>query len=146
MTAAKAWSTALEQLRVNMPEAAHDKWVSHTVLLSAKDAAFVIAAPDRFARDWLESRLSSTITRLLTGICNRPTVVRFVELRKDMLVGRGLIRLLGQTGDLHRSSGPHRYGPPHPSICLSTWISKSVTPPTPAFVRPVPFLASLPDY
>jgi chromosomal replication initiator protein len=82
MTAAKAWSTALEQLRVNMPEAAHDKWVSHTVLLSAKDAAFVIAAPDSFARDWLESRLSSTVTRFLQGVCNRPVAVRFVEIKE----------------------------------------------------------------
>jgi hypothetical protein len=82
MTAAKAWSAALCQLKIDTPKVACDKWVSCSVLLSARDGAFTIGAPDAFARNWLESRLSSTVTRFLTGVCNRPVGVRFVEIKE----------------------------------------------------------------
>jgi hypothetical protein len=81
ITPAGAWSAALGQLKRDMPKAAYDKWVRDALLLSARDAVFVIAAPDAFARDWLESRLSTTVTRFLKGACNRPVSVRFVEIK-----------------------------------------------------------------
>jgi hypothetical protein len=81
ITPAGAWSAALGQLKRDMPKAAYDKWVRDALLLSAGDAVFVIAAPDAFARDWLESRLSTTVTRFLKGVCNRPVSVRFVEIK-----------------------------------------------------------------
>jgi chromosomal replication initiator protein len=71
MTAAKAWSTVLDQLKVDMPKAAYDKWVRDAVLLSSRGGVFMIGAKDDYARDWLESRLSTTSKRLLSGICNR---------------------------------------------------------------------------
>jgi predicted transcriptional regulator len=71
MTASKAWSTVLGQLKVDMPKSAYDKWLREAVLLSSKGGVFVIGAKDNYARDWLESRLSSTSKRLLSGICNR---------------------------------------------------------------------------
>jgi hypothetical protein len=80
MTAAKAWSAVLDQLKVHMPKAAYDKWVRHAVLLSSKGGVFVIGAPNSYACDWLRSRLSSTVTRHLTGICNRPIEIRFVPI------------------------------------------------------------------
>jgi hypothetical protein len=80
MTAAKACAAVLDQLKVDMPKAAYDKWVRGIVLLSAKDGIFVIGAPDGNARDWLENRLSSTMTRQLTGICNRSVDIRFANI------------------------------------------------------------------
>jgi chromosomal replication initiator protein len=63
-----------------MPKSTYDKWVKDAVLLSARDGTFVIGAYSGYARDWLESRLTSTVTRLLTGICNRSIEVRFEDL------------------------------------------------------------------
>jgi hypothetical protein len=80
MTAARAWPAVLRELQTDMPKSAYDKFVRDAVLLSARDAAFVIGAQSGYARDWLESRLTSTITRLLVGICNRSMQVRFVDL------------------------------------------------------------------
>ena len=80
MTAARAWSAAVRQLQMDMPKAAYDKWVRDAVLLSAWDGTFAIGAQSGYARDWLECRLTSTITRLLVGICNRSMQVRFVDL------------------------------------------------------------------
>ena len=80
MTAARAWEAVLRELQTDMPKATYDRWVRDTVLLSARDGTFVIGAQNGYARDWLESRLTSTIKRFLSGMCNRSMQVRFVDL------------------------------------------------------------------
>ncbi len=77
MKAAQAWQAALGQLQMEMPKAAFDTWVRDAELLSYEDGSFIIGVQNAYARDWLESRLSSSITRLLTGIMNRTVEVRF---------------------------------------------------------------------
>ena len=77
MKAAQAWQAALGQLQMEMPKAAFDTWVRDAELISYEDGSFIIGVQNAYARDWLEGRLSSTITRLLTGIMNRTVEVRF---------------------------------------------------------------------
>jgi chromosomal replication initiator protein len=77
MNAAQAWQAALGQLQMEMPKAAFDTWVRDAELLSYEDGSFIIGVQNAYARDWLESRLSSSITRLLTGIMNQTVEVRF---------------------------------------------------------------------
>ena len=77
MKAVQAWQAALGQLQMEMPKAAFDTWVRDAQLVSYEDGSFIIGVQNAYARDWLESRLSSTITRLLTGIMNRTVDVRF---------------------------------------------------------------------
>jgi chromosomal replication initiator protein len=78
MKAAQAWHAARGQLQMEMPKAAFDTWVRDAELLAYEDGAFTIGVQNAYARDWLDSRLSSTINRLLTGIMNRTTEVQFV--------------------------------------------------------------------
>ena len=78
MKAAQAWQTAQGQLQMEMPKAAFDTWVRDAEILTYEDGAFTIGVQNAYARDWLESRLSSTIKRHLTGIMNRSVEVRFV--------------------------------------------------------------------
>lgn len=78
MKADRAWQATLGQLQMEMPKAAYDTWVRDTELLSYEDGSFMIGVQNAYARDWLQSRLSSTVTRLLTGIMNRTVEVRFV--------------------------------------------------------------------
>jgi chromosomal replication initiator protein len=78
MDAVQAWQSALGQLQMEMPKASFDTWVRDTQIVSYKDGLFTIGANNAYARDWLESRLSSTVTRLLMGIMNRPVDVTFV--------------------------------------------------------------------
>jgi hypothetical protein len=80
MTAARAWPAVLRELQSDMPKSTYDRWVRDTVLLSARDGIFLIGAHSGYTRDWLESRLTSTIARLLVGICNRSMKVRFVDI------------------------------------------------------------------
>ncbi len=78
MNASQAWQATLGQLQVEMPKGTYDTWVRDAELVAYEDGAFVIGANNAYARDWLEGRLKSTITRLLTGMMNRTVEVRFV--------------------------------------------------------------------
>jgi chromosomal replication initiator protein len=77
MKTAQAWQAALGQLQMEMPKAAFDTWVRDAELISYEDGSFIIGVQNAYARDWLESRLSSSITRMLTGIMNRSVEVKF---------------------------------------------------------------------
>ena len=74
----QAWQTVLGQLQMEMPRAAYDTWVRDTQPISYEDGLLTIGVRNAYARDWLESRLASTVSRLLIGIMNRTVNVEFV--------------------------------------------------------------------
>ena len=78
MNIEKAWQTVLGQLQMEMPRASFDTWVRGTETLSYEDGCLTIGVRNTYARDWLESRLASTVSRLLIGIMNRTVTVDFV--------------------------------------------------------------------
>ncbi len=78
MKAEQAWQAVLGQLQIEMPKAAYDTWVRDSQFISYEDGLFIIGVRNAYACDWLESRLSSTIKRMLTGIINRSVQVRFI--------------------------------------------------------------------
>jgi chromosomal replication initiator protein len=78
MNAKQAWQAVLGQLQMEMAKATFDTWVRDAEFVAFEDGAFLIGVQNAFARDWLESRLTSTVTRLLTGIMNRTVEIRFV--------------------------------------------------------------------
>lgn len=83
MNSQQAWQATLGQLQMEMSKAAYDTWVRSAELVSHDQDVFKVGVPNAYARDWLESRLSTTINRLLTGIIGRPQSVRFVVWHKD---------------------------------------------------------------
>jgi chromosomal replication initiator protein len=83
MKAEQAWQAALGQLQMEMPKASYDTWVREAELIAYEDGVFMVGVPNAYARDWLESRLTSTITRMLTGIMNRSCGVRFSVWQKE---------------------------------------------------------------
>ena len=78
MNAQQAWQAVLGQLQMEMAKATFDTWVKDTEFVAFEDGSFIIGVQNAFARDWLESRLTSTVVRLLTGIMGRTVEVRFV--------------------------------------------------------------------
>jgi chromosomal replication initiator protein len=78
MKAQQAWQAARGQLQMEMPKAAFDTWVRSADYISYEDGNFIIGVPNAYARDWLQSRLASTVVRLLTGIMNRTVQVQFI--------------------------------------------------------------------
>ena len=83
MNAEQAWQATVGQLQMEMSKAAFDTWVKSAELIAYDEETFTIGVQNAYARDWLESRLSSKVTRLLTGIMNRPQIARFVVWQKD---------------------------------------------------------------
>ncbi len=86
MKAQRAWQAVYGQLQIDMPKAAYDTWVRNTEFISYEDGSFIIGVQNAYARDWLQSRLSSTVVRLLTGIMNRTVEVRFIVWQKNQSV------------------------------------------------------------
>jgi chromosomal replication initiator protein len=91
MEAIQAWKAAKGQLQVEMPKATFDTWVKKTDLVAAEDGAFIVGVENAFARDWLASRLTTTVNRILTGFMNRTVEVKFVVWAEDVKENEGQI-------------------------------------------------------
>jgi chromosomal replication initiator protein len=78
MDAKGAWQAVRGQLQMEMDKATYDTWVRDAVFVAFEDGTFILGVKNAFARDWLDSRLTSTITRLLVGLLDRSIEVRFV--------------------------------------------------------------------
>ncbi len=74
----QAWQSVLAQLQLDMAKASFDTWVRDTHPLSYESGTLTVGVPNAYARDWLESRLASTVSRLLIGIMNTNVAVTFV--------------------------------------------------------------------
>lgn len=83
MNAEQAWQAALGQLKMDMNKASYDTWVRSTELCSYADGLFTIGVQNAYARDWLDSRLTSTVNRILTGVMDRPATVEFIVVQKE---------------------------------------------------------------
>ncbi len=79
----QAWQSVLAQLQLDMAKASYDTWVRDTRPLSYENGTLTVAVPNAYARDWLESRLASTVSRLLIGIMNTNVAVCFVVAQAD---------------------------------------------------------------
>ncbi len=78
MNAEQAWQSVLGQLQMEMPRASFDTWVRDTRPISYQDGTLTIGVRNAYARDWLESRLASTVNRLLVGVLNASVAVHFI--------------------------------------------------------------------
>ncbi len=78
MDANQAWQTVLGQLEMEMPRASYDTWVRDTNPMSYEDGLLTVGVRNAYARDWLESRLATTVSKLLIGVMNRKVDVDFV--------------------------------------------------------------------
>jgi len=74
MNAEHAWQATLGQLQMEMSKASFDTWVSSAEFLAynAETGHFEIGVRNAYARDWLDDRLSATISRMLTGMLGTP--------------------------------------------------------------------------
>lgn len=80
MEASQAWQTAQAQLQTEMSKASYETWVRNAELVKFDQNCFTIGVQNAYARDWLENRLSSTVSRLLTGLMNLPQAVQFTRI------------------------------------------------------------------
>ena len=74
----QAWSSVLAQLQMDMPRASFETWVLGTEAHTLEKDVLIVSTRNAYARDWLESRLTSTVQRLLVGILNQSVSVQFI--------------------------------------------------------------------
>jgi len=82
MEAKKAWKAVLGQLQMELPKPTFDTWVKDSNFTSYDGNVFTISVQNAYARDWLESRLTITAEKMLSGIMNAPQVIRFMIWKK----------------------------------------------------------------
>jgi chromosomal replication initiator protein len=83
MNADQAWQSVLGQLQMEMPRASFDTWVRDTRPVTYENGLLTVSVRNAYARDWLESRLASTVNRLLIGILNANVSVHFTVSSAD---------------------------------------------------------------
>ena len=83
MNAEQAWQSVLAQLQMEMPRASFDTWVRDTRPIAYDNGVITVGVRNAYARDWLESRLASSVSRLLIGILNSNVAVDFVVSQAD---------------------------------------------------------------
>jgi chromosomal replication initiator protein len=83
MNSNTAWEAALGQLQMEMPRSSYETWVRNAELVSYELDTFTIGVQNAFTRDWLDSRLKSTVCRFLSGLMNRPQSVQFIVHHKE---------------------------------------------------------------
>jgi hypothetical protein len=74
----EAWDMVLGQLREEMSRAQFETWVQPLRPLGYQERVFTLSAFNPFARDWVENRLKSRITRLMEGMYNEPVTLQVV--------------------------------------------------------------------
>ncbi len=72
------WKKVLQQFQREMSPSSFNTWVRPSRVLNFDGKTLTIAAPNAYARDWLESRLTNGLKRKLVGLLGYPVDVQFV--------------------------------------------------------------------
>lgn len=83
MNAEQAWQSVLAQLQMDMPRASYDTWVRDTRPMAYDNGLITVGVRNAYARDWLESRLATTVNRLLIDVLNSNVAVKFIVSNAD---------------------------------------------------------------
>ena len=83
MNAEQAWQSVLAQLQMEMPRASFDTWVRDSRPLAYDNGLITVGVRNAYARDWLESRLQTNVSKLLIDILNSNVSVKFVVSQTD---------------------------------------------------------------
>ncbi|HEX7063965.1 MAG TPA: chromosomal replication initiator protein DnaA [Bacillales bacterium] len=72
------WNKALASIEKKLSKPSFETWLKSTKADSFEDDTLVIAAPNEFARDWLESQYSELITEILTELTGSELNIKFI--------------------------------------------------------------------
>ncbi len=78
MNPQEIWESVLIHLQQEMPRASFETWVRDAEVLSLEHNLLTVSARNVYARDWLESRITNPIQRILQELLQKSITVRFV--------------------------------------------------------------------
>jgi hypothetical protein len=74
----EAWQMVMGRLRPEMSKALFETWVEPLRPLGFQQGVFTLGAANPYGRDWVESRLNSSLARLFEGVYGSPVRVQVV--------------------------------------------------------------------
>jgi chromosomal replication initiator protein len=78
MDANQVWRAVLGELQVSLSPANFETWLKDTTLVEIDESHFRIAAPNGFARDWLDNRYRTLVSQTLARVVGGSVQVEFV--------------------------------------------------------------------
>jgi chromosomal replication initiator protein len=78
MEAKQVWRAVLGELQVSLSPANFETWLKDTTLVEIDESRFRIAAPNGFARDWLDNRYRTLVSQTLARVVGGSVQVEFV--------------------------------------------------------------------
>lgn len=72
------WSQTLSEIQKNVSKPSFETWLKATEAIELKDNLLIIAVPNNFSRDWLESRYADIIRKKLKALTNQSIGVKFI--------------------------------------------------------------------
>ncbi|HEX2142402.1 MAG TPA: chromosomal replication initiator protein DnaA [Candidatus Limnocylindria bacterium] len=78
MDAKQVWRAVLGELQVSLSPANFETWLKDTQLVEIDDSRYRIAAPNGFARDWLDNRYRTLVSQTLARVVGGSVQVEFV--------------------------------------------------------------------
>lgn len=80
LTGEQAWQQVKGQLQMEMPRASFDTWVRDTEVESLTDGIMTVKTRNAYACDWLTSRLTTTVEKLLSSTFQEGLKVNFISI------------------------------------------------------------------
>lgn len=81
------WAQTLDEIQKSVSKPSFETWLKATEAVELKDDLLVIAAPNNFSRDWLESRYANIIRNKLKAVTNKSIGVKFISREEEKLAG-----------------------------------------------------------
>lgn len=81
------WQSVKSEISLEMTRATFDAWLKNADVIGVEHeenkSVLKIAVPNAYSKEWIETRLVSTIERILLGISHLPYTIRLVVWSKD---------------------------------------------------------------
>jgi hypothetical protein len=82
------WQGVLGELMLEMTRATFDTWVKPCQVYSVVDSHWTIAVTTKYAQEWLQNRLYSTVRRVVSGVTGVAATIEFIVVANS--AGQGV--------------------------------------------------------
>lgn len=98
------WDRALQYIQEKLSKPSYETWLKSTEAVDYRDQTLIIAAPNEFARDWLESRYSNLVRETLREVTGSIIGVKFVTHASKADDATETVDLTNKPGEMEDSA------------------------------------------
>lgn len=97
------WNSVLTQISLEVSRVNFNTWFKNSVIADYKDGNVVIGVPNQFVKEWLESKYTKDILRLLRGIHDGIRSVSFTILKNENSIKKNNLSNLNTNNNQNNS-------------------------------------------